>query len=131
MTDSTKNVVRDVIAVLKAATPVTALVGQRIYTDIPAGVTMPFIRVSIISAPSNTKTTKGMDHTVQVSSFDQKDTLESVANIREKVYAAIDRNEAAFVNSTPFMVEMTGTNPIIKDPDGQTWQAVAQFRVLT
>lgn len=132
MNDQTLNIIKDVTAALKADSAVAAIVGTRVYTDIPNGVAFPFIRLSVQSNSFSTKTETGMETILQVACFDRKDSIQSVANLREKVYNVLNRGEATvFTNSQAWLCEFTGTNQILKDPDGQTWQAIAQFKIIT
>jgi hypothetical protein len=108
------------------ATLIALVPAARIYNDVPDNVTFPFIVVRIESAPFDTKTENGMTHTVTVSAFDRKSTSQSVAAIRARVYDLLHKQEAAIGAGLNF-INFTGVNPVIKDPDGRTWQAVAQF----
>ena len=127
MSDSYLPLLAAIRARLVGDATLTALVpAARIYSDVPDNPTFPLVTIRIESAPFDTKTENGMAHTVTVSVFDRKETPESVGNIRARIYTLLHKQEAAIGAGLDF-INFTGVNPVFKDPDGATWQAVAQF----
>lgn len=130
MSDSALALLAAVVAALGATSGVTAVVGSRIYSDVPDNPVFPFIHVSLTSAPYDTKTSTGMLHTVQVSTFSRKRTPSEALTARAAVYAALNRNEAALSAASVRILEYSGLATAFKEPDGATWQSVIQFRAV-
>lgn len=115
---------------MKAASPLTSLVGQRIYNDVPDNPDFPYVVVGINPAPYDTKTETGMEHTMQMSIFSRKTSSIEAANIRTAIYNLLHRQESALTAAAVDNIIFTGLAPTFKEPDGQTWQAIIQFRVV-
>lgn len=131
MSDSYLPLLSNVISVLKADAPLTALVpAVRIYSDVPDNPTFPYISVTIDSQPFDTKTELGMEHTLQVSIFGRNPDPSQVGFIRAAVYNALHRQEASLTSAAVDSIIMNGVSPTFKDPDGQTWVGVVQFQVI-
>lgn len=124
-----------IIAKLAANTALMAYVGSspaRIYANVPQNTTFPYVRVSISSAPFDSKDTTGMEHTITVQCFSRKSTDEEAAAMRAAVYSLLNRTESAFTldSGTLFHIHYDGTGFIEQEPDGKTWQGLAQFRAV-
>jgi len=130
MSDSYLALLDEMIADMKADATLTAIVGQRIYSDIPDNPTFPLALVNISSQPFDTKTTNGMEHTAQVSIFSRKTSPEEAADARAAVYNLFHKQEAALSAAGVSVIIFNGVAPVFKDPDGKTWQALIQFRVI-
>jgi len=131
MSDTTLSVMAAVIAALKASGALTAIVGQRIYSDVPDNPVFPFVVVTVQSAPFDTQTTTGMDHTVQVSCFSRSKTLQEAVSVREKVYNILNRGEASLTSAGVWRSIYSGVGPVLKEGDGATWQALTQYTITT
>jgi len=131
MSDKSQALITAVLTTLNAASAVTAKVGSRIYTDVPDNATFPYMVVTLQSSPYDTKTETGMEHTLQISSYSRKpDPLEAM-QCRAAVYGALNRNENALSNASVYNILFNGVSALLKEPDGKTWGAVTQFRVVT
>ncbi len=129
MTDSYLPLLAAMLSAMNANAALTALVGQRIYADVPDNPTLPYVVLTISSAPFDDKTQNGMEHTAQVSIFDRKPSPASVGAIRAAVYNLFHKQESALSSAGVWSIIITGANPTFKEPDGQTWQSVMQFKV--
>lgn len=129
MTDTTRPIIKDVVRIIKAAAPIAALVSTRVYSRTPDNPVFPFIRITSIQAPFDTKTKTGMTHIVQLTAFDRSPDPERAATIREEIYNALHRQENAFTTQGVFSIIFNGTAPLFLDPDGITWNAVSQFEI--
>lgn len=132
MVDSYNPLIKAIIAKLIASTPVMAYVAARVYSHVPQNTAFPYIRVEIKSAPFDSCDTTGMEHTVTVQCFSRKATPDEAASIRSAVYALLHRNEAAFSldSGTLFHLIYDGIGFVEQEPDGKTWQGMAQFKAV-
>lgn len=131
MADKTLQVVRDIHTILTTDANISAIVGARVYTNLPQKPVFPFIRFTISTEEYSVKQDPMMTYYVQVSCFDQSNSLATVADLRAKVYNALNRNEAGFTASGAWHCQSTGQGPVFKEPDGQTWQSVINFNIKT
>lgn len=136
MADTYKPLLKAIIAKMAATTSITGYVGSgascRIYANVPQNTTFPYIRVSISSAPFDTKDTTGMEHTVTIQCFSRKSTDEEAAALRAAVYAVLNRNESGLSldSGTLFHIHYDGVGFVEQEPDGKTWQALSTFRAV-
>lgn len=130
MTDTFLPLLSAVMTVLKADSALTAIVSQRIYSDVPDNETFPYVAVSITSAPFDTKTGAGMEHTLQITGFSRLSSPTQAASIRSAIYNALNRQESALSAASVDVIIFNGVAPTFKDPDGKTWNAVLQFKVM-
>lgn len=130
MTDSYKPLLAAAIAALKADSTLTAIVGNRIYNDVPDNPTFPFVVVTIDSGVYDTKTSAGMEHTMTCAMFSRKTSSEQIGDIRAAIYNLFHRQESALTSASVDNIIFNGLAPTFKEPDGQTWQGVIQFRVV-
>lgn len=130
MTDSYLPLLSAVITRLKADSTLTAIVGQRIYNDVPDNEVFPYVAVSITSAPFDTKTGAGMEHTLQISAFSRVFSSSQAASIRSAIYNSLNRQESALSAASVDVIIFNGVAPTFKDPDGITWNSILQFKVM-
>lgn len=132
MADTALPVVKAVIAALKAAAPVAAIVAQRVYSDVPQAATFPYVAVSVQSEPFAANDFSGQSHSLRVQSFSRKATIEEALTIRAAVMAALDRQESALTLDTGTLVkcEYSGLSDAFIEDDGKTWQSVIEFEVV-
>ena len=135
MADTFKPLMKAIIAKLAANTSVMAYVGSapaRIYANVPQNTTFPYIRVAITSAPFDSVNTSGMEHSVTVQAFSRKPSDEEAAAIRAAVYSILHRGESGLTldNGAVFNINYDGVGFVEQEPDGKTWQALAQFRAV-
>lgn len=139
MTDTYLTWLAAAIAAMKADGDLTALVGQRIYSDVPDNPEFPYIAVTIQSTPFDTKTETGMDHTMQLSIFDRPQykatsrvsSPKRIGDIRAALYNLFHRKQDDFASDGVSIILFTGVSPVFKEPDGLTWQCPMQFQVIT
>jgi hypothetical protein len=130
MSDSYLTVFSAMIAAMKSDATLTAIVGQRIYGDVPDNPTFPFVVLTGSSEAFDTKTSNGMIHTMQVSAFSREPSLQQAGRIRAAIYNIFHRQQAAFAASGVSGIIHTGVSPVLKESDGQTWNCPMQFRVM-
>lgn len=132
MADSFKPLIKGVIAALKADVTTAALVSTRVYSDVPQNETFPYIVVSVQSSPFDTKTSSGMEHSMQVSGFSRSGSVSEVGDIRAAVYALLHKGESNVTLDSGTLVNMlfSGVGFVAKEPDGSTWQGTMQFDVV-
>lgn len=127
MTDSLLPVVSAVIASAKADATLTAIVGQRIYSNVPDNETFPYCVFSFQSSPSDTKTENGMAHLVTATAYSRKQDIEQVCSIRSAVYNLLHKQETSFNSAGIVAILFAANSPVYRDNDGKTWIAAAQF----
>lgn len=129
MTDTTRLVIKEVIAKMRASTPIGAICGDRIYTRAPDNPTFPFVRITTSQSPFDTKTKTGMQHILQITAFDRSADPERAVQLREEIYNLLHRQENTFTTVKIGSIIFTGVAPVFLDPDGASWNAVAQFEI--
>lgn len=122
---------KDVIDILKADTSVASYVADRIYSDVPDNEVFPYITVQISFVDESTKEATAERYTIQLNTYSRKPGVVEVSSITAAIYDALHRQEQAFVNSAPFLVQMNGVTRTVKDTDGATWFSVIQFDAVT
>lgn len=130
MTDSYLSLLSAVITAMKADSTLTGFVAQRIYNDVVDNPTFPYVAVTIDSGVYDTKTSTGMEHTLQIAIYSRKPTSRETGDIRAAVYNLLHRQESALTSAAVDNIIFNGVAPTFKEPDGQTWQGVIQFRVV-
>lgn len=130
MSDSYKPLLAAIIARLKADTAITNQVGQRIYNDVPDNETFPYIAITISSSPFDTKTGAGMEHNLQCNVFSRQTSSNEAATIRAAIYNSLNRQETALNAAGVDVIIFNGVAPVLKEPDGKTWNGVLQFKVM-
>ena len=133
MADSALETVKGIITRLNAVAGVTSLVGSRIYTSTPQGVTYPFIRIGIDSQDESTKDFAGVRNIVRVQSFSRYDGMKEALQIRQAVETALNRQESN-VTITGFnliRLERATLATVFQEGDGKTWQSVIEFEAVT
>ena len=132
MADTALPIIKGVIAALKASGPVTALVGDRIYSDVPQGATFPYILIGVGSEPFAANDFSGQSHTVRLQTFSRKASKAEALQVRAAALNALDRNEDAIVLDSGTLVkcEYSGFSDVFPEDDGKTWQAVGELEVI-
>jgi hypothetical protein len=130
--DTFNALMKSITAKLKANTSVIGYVGQRIYSNVPQNTTFPYLRVSIDSAPYDSKDTTGMEHTITIACYSREPSPGEAGAIRGAVYNLLHRNESAFTLDSGSLVTLQydGVGFVEQEPDGKTWQGLAQFRAV-
>ena len=130
MADSALAVVTAVIATLKANTAVTALVGARIYTDVPQKTDFPYLVVSIQSEPFAANDFSGQSHQLRVQGFSRTSGISEALKIRKAALDALDRQEAAIAVAGLVKCEYSGFSDAFIEDDGKTWQSIGQMEAV-
>lgn len=130
----TKEVIKGIIARLKATTALTDIVSTRIYTDIPQNTDLDYCRLRVNSTPEGVMESSQYVYLVQVQVF-VKQHLDAL-NAFDAVVNALDRQEANITLDTQTVasVAITGVQDIFKEEDQATqappiWQALAIFNL--
>ena len=132
MADSALPVLKGIIAALKAAVPVSTLVNDRVYSDVPQNATFPYIMVSITSEPFAANDFSGQSHTVRIQTYSRDASKAGCLKIRAAALDALDRNEPAISLDTGTLVkcEYSGFSDAFMEDDGKTWQGVGELEVI-
>lgn len=130
MADSYNDVLKSIIATLKATSAVTDIVGQRIYSNVPQPETFPYVVVYVRSNDYSGKDFSGQEHDVQVSCFSRDSSPKEAGDVRKAVFNVINRNEAMALDNGGYSNIQYISGDTFKDPDGKTWHSVANFRAV-
>jgi len=119
---------------LQQSPDIVALVGTRIYTDVPQNTVFPFIAIRISGGQYDTKTEKGMEHFIRVSAFARASATVSAVttalNLRKYIYDALHQKNLLITGQTMVNLLQDGLNELLEDDDGLTWQAITQYRCV-
>jgi hypothetical protein len=80
-----------VVAKLRAAAGVTALVGQRIYSGVPESETLPLVVVSVTAQEWDTKDMSGWDATVEVTAHSDGRGAKESLSIAKACHSVLHR----------------------------------------
>lgn len=135
MSDSTLNVFKAIIGHLKRDKTISALVGERIFSNVPQSAECPYLVVGISSNPFDTVDVTGMEHRLRVKAFSRESSPEEALQIRSKVYESLNRNESAITvaNSSLVRLEYSGLADCFRLPEdeGISWQSIIDFTLIT
>ncbi len=132
--DYARHVVKSVLARLGAATSVTSLVSQRLYTEVPEGEVFAYVVVGIQSEPFAAMDVSAQQHKLRVQVFSRADTIGEALTIRAAIHDALDRQEALLPTldvGSLVKCDASGTADAFKEDDGKTWQAICEFDIIT
>ena len=129
MSDNYLSLVKSIIARLKADSATGAIIGDRIYTDVPQQEVFPYAVLSISSSDFSSVTFTGMEHTVQINIYSRTKSPKETADARKAIYNSLNRQENALSLDSGNMayINFGGVADIFKDNDGTTWVGVIQF----
>lgn len=133
MADYAPQLIKAVVATLKADAGVVELVGTAVFTDVPQRQEFPYLRVSSTSEPFAANDFSGQQHTVRVQCFSRKAGIKECLLVRAAVMAALDRQEGSILLDAGTLIkcEYTGVADAFIEDDGKTWQSVIEFDVIT
>lgn len=122
---------KGVIAAMKADSGVGAIIGDRVYSDVPQKETFPYSVVTMTANDWSAKDFSGQQVVLQISTFSRDKTPKESLDCAAACYSLFHRQESAITLDTGAIgnIEYT-TSQAFKDPDGVTWQAVTLFRVI-
>lgn len=132
MADSALAVVKAAIVTLTNSGAVSALVGSRIYTDVPQKAQFPYVVISIQSEPFAANDFSGQSHQLRIQSFSRAAGISECLAIRKAALDALDRQEGniAMTGSTLVKCEYSGLSDAFIEDDGKTWQSVGELEVV-
>ena len=132
MADTALAVIEGIITRLTTDSTITALVGDKVYTDVTRQTKPPYIVLSIDSDDFSTKSSSDMSHTLRVQTFSSKKGLKECLTIRKAIVTSLDRQEAniTIAGATYTKIQKGGLNTAFKEADGKTWQSVVQFDIV-
>lgn len=132
MADTAAAVIKAATTALLAAGPVAALVGNRVYSDVPQDTAFPYIVLTIGSEPFAANDFSGQAHTLRIQTFSRKDSISEALLVRAAVLTALDRNEGALTLEAGTLVkcEYAGFSDAFKEDDGRTWQGIAELQII-
>lgn len=130
--DAALNILAAVNARLKAYSVLVAIT-PRIFSAVPQQSVFPYVSTTIQSQPFASNSFSGQQHTLRVQAHSQTGSMKEALQIREQVFAALDRQEASLdvegVNLVSCMY--SGFADCFIEDDGRTWQSIIEFTLLT
>lgn len=131
MSDSYLVLLKAIIATLRDDAGVGALIGDRIYTEVPQTETFPYAHVQINSDDFSGNTFTGMEHTVEVKVYSREPSPNECGQVRSAVYDALNRIEDTLTLDSGHVASVNFiTSLLLKEDDGVTWQGVIQFDIV-
>lgn len=135
MADRALQVHKAIVARLRAASAVTAIVSTRIYDTAPDAASYPFCSVVHAGvAPFDGHNLRGSDLLIQVHCWSRKPGAVQALQMRAAVIAALnDANLALDAGAAVLCRWVGGPGPRTNNDngDGTTTQAIATFRIIT
>lgn len=119
-----------IVARLKAYAPLTALVAQRIYDDVPLPATTPYVSLGpdqIVSDDADCLT--GYEVTIQIDAWSTTKGLPEVRRVAEAVRSALHDYDLPLTDNALVSIQHRQTRNL-RDPDGVTNHAVIEFVAL-
>lgn len=116
-----------IIARLKAYAPLTAIVGQRIYDNVPANAMTPYVSLGpeqVVSDDADCIT--GFEVTNQIDAWSEAVGLPEVKKIAEAVRAALHRYDLPLSDNALVSIEHRQTR-FLRDPSSATNHAAIDF----
>lgn len=131
MADFLLPLIKGVVAAMKADSAVGAVIGDRVYTDVPQKETFPYSVVFPTAADWSAKDFSGQEIDLQISTFSRDKTPKESLDACKACYDLFHRQESAITldSGTIANIQYTSSQSF-KDPDGVTWQGVINFRVV-
>jgi len=119
-----------IVARLKAYAPLTALVAQRIYDDVPANAVTPYVSLGpdqVVSADADCLT--GYEVTIQIDAWSTATGLPEVKRVSEAVRSALHGFDLSLTDNALLSIEHRQTRNL-RDPDGVTNHAAIEFLAI-
>ncbi len=132
--DYARHVVKAIIARMGQIAAFNTAVSGRIYSDVLQSSNFPYAVVSLTSDQFSAQSFAGQQHTVRVQIFSQEKSIAEVLTLRALLIDGLDRAEPQIPPldaGTLVKCEHTGVADAFKEDDGKTWQAIAEFDVIT
>jgi hypothetical protein len=119
-----------IVVRLKAFAALTALIGTRVYDQVPSNPTFPYVSWGpdqSISEDADCIT--GFEVSIQVDAWSRTVGLSEVKRIAEAVRAALHDYDLPLADNALVSIRHTSTQNL-KDPDGLTNHSVIEFTAL-
>ena len=131
--DSLAEVIKTVIATLKADSAVSAIVGDKIYSHIPQDKVEPFLEVAdqTTSIPFDTKDSTGDSITLSVDGWSVAETVKEIADLMAAVRRVLNRDDTLVVTGHSLIDIYWEFGQFIKEADGVTWHGHSRYRIDT
>ncbi len=127
MTSASLELQGAIVARLKAYAPLTALVAQRIYDDVPTTAVTPYVSLGpdqVVSDDADCIT--GYEVTIQIDAWSTTKGLPEVKRVSEEVRAALHGFDLPLSANGLVSIEHRQTRNL-RDPDGVTNHAAIEF----
>lgn len=130
--DAATNILAAVNIRLKGFSGLTDIT-DRIFSGVPQQTQFPYVNASIMSQPFAANDFSGQQHTLRIQAHSQSGSMKEALDIREQVFAALDRQEEQLTISGVALVkcEYSGFADCFIEDDGRTWQSIIEFTLLT
>lgn len=131
--DSLAEVIKTVIATLKADSAVAAIVGDKVYSHVPQDKIEPFLEVAnqTTYVPFDTKDSTGDSITLSVDGWSVTETVEEVARLMRTVRQVLNRDDTLSVIGHSLIDIYWEFGQFVKEADGVTWHGHARYRIDT
>lgn len=131
--DSLAEVIKTVIATLKADPAVAAIVGDKVYSHIPQGEAEPFLEIAnqTTSVPFDTKDSTGDSITLSVDGWSVKETVKEATDLMAAVRRVLNRDNTLSVVGHSLIDIYWEFGQFVKEADGVTWHGHARYRIDT
>ena len=130
MSDPSLELQAAIVSKLKADSGVQAVVGQRIYDEVPANPTFPYISIGDNQVlPDKAECIDGTEIFWQLDGWSRDHTFPTPKQISKAVVAALDDQDLTVSGYSAIVVELNSVN-YLHDPDGITRHVAISFRFL-
>ena len=131
--DSFAEVVKAVVAALRADAAVAAIVGAKVYSHVPQDEPEPFVEIAnqSTSVPFDTKDNTGDSITLSVDGWSVAETTEEIARLMREIRQVLNRNNAISVAGHSLIDIYWEFGQFVKEADGVTWHGHARYRIET
>lgn len=130
MSDPSLELQAAIVGKLKADAGVQAVVGQRVYDEVPPNPTFPYISIGDNQVlPDKADCIDGTEIFWQLDGWARDQTFPMVKSISKAVVAALDDQEITVTGYAVIVCEINTIN-YLHDPDGITRHAAINFRFL-
>ncbi len=127
MADGTLELQGAIVARLKSFAGVTALVGQKVYDEVPSTAAFPYITIGPSDeAADSADCIVGSEVTFQIDGWSRAVGLPEARRISNAIRAALEGQEFSLSTNALANLEFTSSR-VFRDPDGITKHAVLIF----
>ncbi len=130
MSDPSLELQAAIVGTLKNDAGVQAVVGQRVYDEVPPNPTFPYISIGDNQVlPDKADCIDGTEIFWQIDGWARDQTFPMPKQISKAVVAALDDKEITLTGYAAVVVELNTIN-YLHDPDGITRHVAINFRFL-